>query len=140
MNAHDEWLTVHDAARILRVSTRQTHRYAEEGRIVTRRAGRRVLFSRASVVQLADDLAVDIRPQSQSRDVIPPDLVRAMTEQAQAVQRQANQGQRIEERLDDIDRRLAQPAQLTIPRWLAVVAALALMLLFAIFMLLVLRS
>ncbi len=55
-----QWLTAADAAKVLKVTTRQVHRYAEHGRLVTRRAGRRVLFSAASVAQLADDLAVDI--------------------------------------------------------------------------------
>lgn len=55
-----QWLTAADAAKVLKVTTRQVHRYAEHGQLVTRRAGRRVLFSAASVAQLADDLAVDI--------------------------------------------------------------------------------
>src|SRR5262245_357218 len=136
----DEWMTVHDAARILRVSTRQAHRYAEEGRIVTRRAGRRVLFSRDSVVKLADDLAVDIRPAPQSRELLPPEVVRHLTEQAETTRRQVETGQRIEQRLDTIEQRLAQPPQITIPRWLVVVFVLVLILLLAILLLLILRS
>jgi hypothetical protein len=52
-----QWLTAADAAKVLKVTTHQVHRYAEHG-------------------QLADDLAVDIRPSRQQQDFWPPEMVR----------------------------------------------------------------
>ena len=67
-----QWLTVADAAKDLKVTTRQVHRYAEHGQLVTRRAGQRVLFSAASVAQLADDLAVDMSGKETTLPPSPP--------------------------------------------------------------------
>ena len=57
-----EWLTAEQVAAILRVSLRHAYRYGEDGKIVTRKAGRRIQFSRASVEALAAELNVEIKP------------------------------------------------------------------------------
>ncbi len=106
-----QWLTATDAAKVLRVTSRQVHRYAEQGQLVTRRAGRRVLFSAASVAQLADDLAVDVRPASQSRELIAPEMVRYLQEQAELMRSQGETQQSIDRRLAEIERKLSAPAQ-----------------------------
>lgn len=139
MSEQNEWLTVHDAAAILRVSTRQVHRYAEESRLVTRRAGRRVLFNRASVVKLADDLAVDIRPAAQTRDLISPELARYLSEQAEQMRQQGETQASIDRRLAEIERRLAQPPPNT-PRWLVGLLVAILVVALAIFIVVILRG
>lgn len=70
--SNDEELTAEQAAPILRVSVRQVHRYREAGQLEHRRAGRRVLFQRASVEALAKELAVDI-PHTASQSEPTPD-------------------------------------------------------------------
>jgi excisionase family DNA binding protein len=71
----EEWITAQEAAPILRVGVRQVHRYAEQGQLVTRRAGRRVLFDRTSIDALAQTLAVDVKPetaQTARQDIVQP--------------------------------------------------------------------
>lgn len=68
-NDSEQWLTASEAAQVLKVSPRQVHRYAEQRQLRTRRAGRRVLFSAASVATLADELAVDVRPPPPTRQI-----------------------------------------------------------------------
>jgi hypothetical protein len=59
-NDNTEWLTVEQVASLLGTSTRQAHRYAEgeSARIRTRRAGRRILFYRPDVENLAEALGI----------------------------------------------------------------------------------
>lgn len=104
------WLTAADAAKVLRVTPRQVHRYGEQGQLVTRRAGRRTLFSAASVAKLADDLAVDIRPPApQSRELIPPELVEYMQQQAELMRRQGETQASIDHRLAAIEQQVSKP-------------------------------
>ena len=106
----ETWLTAADAAKVLRVTPRQVHRYAEHGQLVTRRAGRRTLFSAASVAQLADDLAVDIRPPAaQSRDLIPSELVEYMRQQAELMRQQGESQASIDRRLAAIEQQVSRP-------------------------------
>jgi hypothetical protein len=140
MSEQQTWLTAADAAQVLRVSARQVHRYAETGQLVTRRAGRRVLFSSASVAKLADDLAVDIRPAAQSRDLIPPELVRHIGEQAEQMRRYGETSERIEQRLDQMQQKLDQPGQIELPRWVVGLLVIILILLFAVLILIILRG
>jgi hypothetical protein len=65
----DEWLTVEEAADRLQVSIRQANRYGhgDSPRLRTKRAGKRVLYHRGDVEQLADDLGVVYKPR-------PPEL------------------------------------------------------------------
>ncbi len=57
MDDEDEYITVEEAAEILRVSIRQAHRYGSgpEPPIRTRRAGQRTAFHRGDVLQLAEE-------------------------------------------------------------------------------------
>ena len=109
--SEETWLTAADAAKVLRVSSRQVHRYAQQGQLVTRRAGHRVLFSAASVAQLADDLAVDVRPAAaQSRELISPELVRYLQEQGEIMRQQGETQASIDRRLAAIEQQLSRPA------------------------------
>jgi uncharacterized membrane protein len=75
MSTEQEWITAAEAATVLRVGVRQVHRYGEQEQLVTRRAGRRVLFSRTSVEKLATELAVDVKPetpQTARHDIVQP--------------------------------------------------------------------
>ena len=137
MNEQDTWLTAADAAKVLRVSQRQVHRYGEARQLVTRRAGRRTLFSAASVAQLADDLAVDIRPAAQSRELMTPELARYLTEQADLMRQQGETQASIDRRLAAIEQRLSTPPAAQLPRVviylliaLVVLVALGLVLIF----------
>ena len=58
----ERWITVTEAAEILRMTPRQVNRYGNENRLHTKRAGRRVLYLLSDVTALADELQVDIRP------------------------------------------------------------------------------
>jgi hypothetical protein len=64
--ADEEYITVEDAADILRVVPRQVNRYGNgpDARLRTRKAGRRVLYHRGDVETLADDLGVVNKPQT----------------------------------------------------------------------------
>jgi hypothetical protein len=109
------WLTAADAAKVLRVSARQVHRYAELGQLVTRRAGRRVLFSAESVAKLADELAVDYRPApAPPRDLAP---------MIDAISDLRKRDQVIDERLERIEKRVGEPISFSPPRWLVIVGA-----------------
>ena len=113
MTNHDtQWLTAADAATILRVTSRQVHRYAEQGQLVTRRAGRRVLFSAESVAKLADNLAVDVRPSAARQDMIPAELMNYLREQADLMRRQGESTAGIERQIAELRRDMSQT-----PRW-----------------------
>jgi DNA-binding transcriptional MerR regulator len=126
-----QWLTAADAAKVLKVTTRQVHRYAEHGQLVTRRAGRRVLFSAASVAQLADDLAVDIRPSPQRQELLPPEMVRYLQEQAELMRQQGETQSSIDRRLAEIERKLSAPARVP-PLVICLLAAIVLLVAVAI--------
>ncbi len=51
------YVTVHQAANLLGVVARQAHRYGENGRVRTRKAGRRTMFNLHDVERLAAELA-----------------------------------------------------------------------------------
>ncbi len=54
----DEWITVEEAATILRLSVRQTHRAEVEKKTI----GRRAMFLRADVERLAAETEAHLRP------------------------------------------------------------------------------
>jgi hypothetical protein len=139
MSDEQTWLTAADAAQVLRVSTRQVHRYAETGQLVTRRAGRRVLFSAASVAQLADDLAVDIRPAAQTRDLMPPEMVRYLQEQGEMMRQQGETQSTIDRRLAAIEAQIQQPLQTTLPGWIVGLLLIIAILLVVVLIILILR-
>jgi uncharacterized protein YdcH (DUF465 family) len=57
-----QYIPVEEAAEILKMSPRMVNKYGNDGRIVVRKAGRRVLYLRTDVEALAEELAVDLRP------------------------------------------------------------------------------
>ncbi len=121
MSDKQNWLTAADAAQVLKCSSRQVHYYADQNRLVTRRAGRRVLFSAESVAKLADELSVDYKPApAPSRDLAP--LINTIDQLRQRDQEFTEGQRRIEERLQRIEDK-PQPGT---PRWLvALLIALA---------------
>jgi excisionase family DNA binding protein len=101
-NGHEEtWLSTAQAAQALKLSQRQVLRYVEDGRLRTRRAGRRILVSAADVARLADELAVDIPKAGlpARRSELPAEVVRYLQEQGTAQRETADALRRIEERL-----------------------------------------
>ncbi len=56
--ADEEWITVEEAARILHLSPRQTHRAEVQKKLI----GRRAMFLRADVERLAADSEAHLRP------------------------------------------------------------------------------
>ena len=71
-----------------------------------------MLFSAASVAQLADDLAVDVRPSAQRQEMIPAELINYLREQAELMRRQGESTAGIERQIAD----LKQEVQRT-PAW-----------------------
>lgn len=144
-NENENWLTTADAAKILKVTQRQVTRYAEEGRLKTSRAGRRLLYDAQSVYQLADMMKVNVRPPPASREsgaVLPPEVVRYLAEQRDQQQRiedQLGKLSDVEQRLDRIEQHVRQPPQLVLPRWLLVIVVLLLMVLIAVFVVVLIR-
>lgn len=134
MSERQNWLTAAQAAQVLKVTQRQVNRYGALGRLSTKRVGRRVLYLASDVAQLADDLQVDTRPlpapRSDGGALLPPELVRHLADEAESRRRMG-------ERLDRIERQIGEPARLALPRWLLIIIALAIVALFATFILLV---
>ncbi len=62
----EDYIEVDEAAQILRITPRQVNRYGNDGRIRTKRAGRRVFYLRTDVEALAEELDVDHRPSPKS--------------------------------------------------------------------------
>src|SRR5438128_2193501 len=120
-----KWLTVNEAAAILRMTPRQVNRYGNTGRIRTRRAGRRVLYHNIDVEQLADELRVDERPATQPTSLAAP--LASLTEQLRDRDQQLAEAQhRLEERLDRIEahqRQLPDTSQEELRRLLSEVIA-----------------
>jgi hypothetical protein len=103
-----KWLTVSEAAAILRMTPRQVNRYGNTGRIRTQRAGRRVLYHNIDVEQLADELRVDERPHAQPSSLAAP--LASLADQLRDRDHQLAESQRrLEERLERIE---AQQRQL----------------------------
>jgi Helix-turn-helix domain len=71
-NSAAAWITVQDAARILRRSPRSVHTYAEAGRLQVQTRGRRHLFLQAEVETLAASLPADDAPVEQAVDLPAP--------------------------------------------------------------------
>jgi hypothetical protein len=112
-NDQDNWITVTEAAGILRMTPRQVNRYGNLGRLRTRRAGRRILYLASDVATLADELRVDIRPEPTTSLAVP---LRELLEHLQARDRQLEDAQqRVEEALARIERQTSQPRQLRDP-------------------------
>ena len=68
----DEYIPVEEVAARLKVSVRQASRYGN--RVRTQRAGRRILYHREDVEQLADELGAEYRidPPPARSDLLPP--------------------------------------------------------------------
>jgi hypothetical protein len=113
----ERWITVTEAAEILKMTTRQVNRYGNElGKIRTKRSGRRVLYLLADVVALADELRVDIRPGPTQSP-----LARPIEETRDYLRQLVEAQQRVEERLQQIEeaerRRLPPPAGPSKEEW-----------------------
>jgi hypothetical protein len=68
-----EYIPVETAADILKMSPRMVNKYGNDGRLRTKKAGRRVLYVRTDVETLADELGVDLRPPPKAprADLVP---------------------------------------------------------------------
>lgn len=132
-----EWITAADAGKLLRLSSRQVHRYGELGKIRTKKVGRRVLFHSDDVSKLADELQVDYRPAPPPpRDLAP---IYDLADQLRRRDAQYIEGQQqIDERLQRIEERLAKPPPPPRRNWLgiAAIALLVLVLIVAVVILL----
>jgi len=98
MQDNEAYISVEEAADLLRVSTRQAHRYGEQehgGRLRTRKAGRRTLFHRGDVEALATELGVEYKPPERTKTELVPasDMLHYLRERDQQlsdVQQQLN--------------------------------------------------
>ncbi len=105
--ADDEYITVEDAADILRVVPRQVNRYGNgpDARLRTRKAGRRVLYHRGDVETLADDLGVINKPRAPrptAADLIPA---------GEVLQQWREREQEHDRRVDDLQAQLNAAAR-----------------------------
>lgn len=98
MQDTEAYISVEEAADLLRVSTRQAHRYGEQehgGRLRTRKAGRRTLFHKGDVEALAIELGVEYKPPERSKTELVPagdmlQYIRERDQQLSDVQGQLN--------------------------------------------------
>ena len=83
----EEYITVEAAASILRVSVRQATRYAS--RVTTRQAGKRILFHRGEVEELAKRLGAENKPlvPTPSQMVPAGEMLAAYESQRQQIER-----------------------------------------------------
>lgn len=73
----DDWMELADVARLLGRTERQVLRYAKDGKVATRRVGRRFQYRRDEVERLAGEL----EPVDATRhDSVTPDVGRALLE------------------------------------------------------------
>lgn len=86
----DEWMELADASRLLGRTERQVLRYAQSGKVATRRVGRRYQYRRDDVEQLAGQLEATDAPR---HDNVGPDVGKALIE-VLAAQREVIQLQR----------------------------------------------
>jgi hypothetical protein len=96
----ERWITVTEAADILRMTARQVNRYGNppNARLRTKRSGRRVLYLMSDVTALADDLRVDIRPQVSQHPLAAP-----VSELSNRLRDLADAQRRVEEAIERIE-------------------------------------
>ena len=106
-NNDAEYIPVETAAEILKITTRHVNRFGNEGKIRTRKAGRRILYLREDVQALAEELGVDLVPVPRplKADLVPAgemlEYIRERDRNLEEMQRQliaiANQNGRLQE-------------------------------------------
>jgi hypothetical protein len=62
-NQDDVFIPVEEAAALLKMTPRNVNRYGHEGKIATKKVGKRVLYSRVDVELLAEELNVELRAE-----------------------------------------------------------------------------
>jgi len=95
----NEYITVEEAAEILQVTTRGANRYGHgpNPRLRSRKAGRRLLYNKADVIELARDLGVlnQPRPTRPKTDLVPAgdmlNYIRERDNRLDALQQALNQ-------------------------------------------------
>lgn len=85
----DEWLEADEAAGLLGRTPRQLLRYAESGKIATRRVGRRFQYRRDDVEQLASEVeASDATRRDTGREDVGRALLEVLAAQREVIQLQ----------------------------------------------------
>lgn len=120
-----QWLTTREAAQLLKVTDRMVGHYAVQGKIRTRREGRRVWYYSEDVQKLAQSLRVDLRPQHITRDDVNQAMIDYVRNRQETDREVLDRLQRIEQRLDQPPAPTPQPQRG--PSW-QVVATLAIVL------------
>jgi regulator of replication initiation timing len=91
MTDHTEYIPVEEAAALLRLSPRMVNNYGKPpySRIKTKRAGRRILYSKLDVLALIEQLGTSNQaPESQKAQLVP---IGEMLEYLNQTQKQLNQ-------------------------------------------------
>lgn len=84
----DDYINVHEAQQRLRVSARSTQRYAQTGRVRSRRVGNRLQLHRGDVESLAEELgSINRQPSSQ---IVPADVLLGYVEKLRQETNQLN--------------------------------------------------
>ena len=113
MAEHNEYIPVEEAAILLRLSPRMVNNYGKPpySRIKTKRAGRRILYSKPDVLALAEQLGADNQPPEPHKTQLVP--IGEMLEYLNQTQKQLNQAMlevgRLQGLLDN-QRQIAQDA------------------------------
>lgn len=91
MTEHNEYIPVEEAAALLRLSSRMVNNYGKPpyARIRTKRAGRRILYSKPDVLTLAEELGTNDRPTEPQKIQLVP--ISEMLEYLNQTQKQLNQ-------------------------------------------------
>jgi hypothetical protein len=117
MSNEQNWITANEAAEVLRLTSRQVHRYGESGKIKTRRAGRRVLFLASDVASLADELQVDHKPAHIIRTEVGTQFLdyfkQRDTATQEILQRQTQAQEQTGQALDRLEQGLAETRRLS---------------------------
>jgi chromosome segregation ATPase len=108
----DEYMTVEDAAAMLRVSIRTIHRNGEVGKVRTVNMGRRTMFHRGDIERLAEEMDATKRPE---RSQGPPPSRSELVPASELLERVWELQQRLEQAAITIGRLQGQLEQRLLP-------------------------
>lgn len=112
---HKQWLTARECARLLKVTERMIGHYAQQGKLRTRREGRRVWYFSEDVQRLAETLQADLRPTPYTKEDANRALAEYVQERRQVDKHLLDQTQQLADRQEqlvrgqaDLQRQLAE--------------------------------
>lgn len=134
-----EWMTAREAAKLLRVTERMIGHYAKNGKLHTRREGRRVWYLSEDVQKLAAELQTDLRPTQITRQDVNEEMVKYISDRRQIDQDVLDRLQRIEDKVNQPQPAPVLPPQPRGPSWQTITLALIVLAIVLVVFLAVLR-